>query len=165
MDACSSRAPTAPRSSEMRKLVAAQAGPRITRKVEQLIVRLAEENRDWGSDRIAGALANLGYQRSDGRRCPAAPVCRRRRSASARPPCRRSFGPTWRCWRARPESGDEAATATEGGLLRPPTLLAYMAFFGAGAPLVGTRQFVLQTMWKHADLCGYEIPAFARRNM
>jgi homeodomain-containing protein len=35
--------------------------PRVTRKVEQLIVCLAEENRDWGYDRIAGALANLGY--------------------------------------------------------------------------------------------------------
>jgi putative transposase len=35
--------------------------PRVTRKVEQLIVRLAEQNRDWGYDRLAGALANLGY--------------------------------------------------------------------------------------------------------
>src|SRR5246500_489280 len=34
---------------------------RISREVEQLIVRMAEENRDWGYDRIAGALANLGY--------------------------------------------------------------------------------------------------------
>jgi putative transposase len=32
--------------------------PRVMRKVEQLTVRLAEENRDWGYDRIAGALAN-----------------------------------------------------------------------------------------------------------
>jgi putative transposase len=39
--------------------------PRIKREVEQLIVRLAEENRDWGYDRIAGALANLGYQVCD----------------------------------------------------------------------------------------------------
>ena len=39
--------------------------PRITREVEQLIVRMAEENRDWGYDRIAGALANLGYRVSD----------------------------------------------------------------------------------------------------
>jgi cytochrome P450 len=31
--------------------------PRIKREVEQLIVRMAGENRDWGYDRIAGALA------------------------------------------------------------------------------------------------------------
>src|ERR1700756_3349531 len=36
--------------------------PRIKRAVEQLIVRMAKENRDWGYDRIAGALANLGYE-------------------------------------------------------------------------------------------------------
>src|SRR5437868_7740081 len=39
--------------------------PRIKREVEQLIVRMASENRDWGYDRIAGALANLGYKISD----------------------------------------------------------------------------------------------------
>src|SRR5262245_62514986 len=39
--------------------------PRITREVEQLIVRMAEENRDWGYDRIAGALVNLGYRVCD----------------------------------------------------------------------------------------------------
>ena len=37
--------------------------PRIT--LEQLIVRMAEQNRDWGYDRIVGALANLGYEISD----------------------------------------------------------------------------------------------------
>jgi cytochrome P450 len=31
--------------------------PRIDREVEQLIVRMAEENRSWGYDRIVGALA------------------------------------------------------------------------------------------------------------
>src|ERR1700676_2882773 len=35
--------------------------PRVKREVEQLIVRMASENRDWGYDRIVGALANLGY--------------------------------------------------------------------------------------------------------
>ena len=35
--------------------------PRIKREVEELIIRMAGENRDWGYDRIAGALANLGY--------------------------------------------------------------------------------------------------------
>jgi hypothetical protein len=39
--------------------------PRIKREVEELIIRMASENRDWGYDRIAGALANLGYDISD----------------------------------------------------------------------------------------------------
>ena len=39
--------------------------PRVKRDVEQLIVRMAKENRDWGYDRIVGALANLGYVISD----------------------------------------------------------------------------------------------------
>jgi hypothetical protein len=36
-----------------------------SRVVERLIVRMARENRDWGYDRIAGALANLGYKVCD----------------------------------------------------------------------------------------------------
>jgi transposase InsO family protein len=39
--------------------------PRAGRGLERLIVRMAEENRDWGYDRIAGALANLGYEVCD----------------------------------------------------------------------------------------------------
>jgi hypothetical protein len=39
--------------------------PRINREVEELIVRMAEENRSWGYDRIVGALANLGHEISD----------------------------------------------------------------------------------------------------
>ena len=39
--------------------------PRIKREVEQLIVRMAKENDDWGYDRIVGALANLGYKVCD----------------------------------------------------------------------------------------------------
>jgi putative transposase len=33
--------------------------------VEQLIIRMASENLDWGYDRIAGAMADLGYVISD----------------------------------------------------------------------------------------------------
>src|SRR5258707_12869190 len=39
--------------------------PRIDAEVEQLIVRMADENRSWGYDRIVGALANLGHEISD----------------------------------------------------------------------------------------------------
>jgi len=39
--------------------------PRIRREIEQLIVRMATVNRDWGYDRIAGALANLGVKVCD----------------------------------------------------------------------------------------------------
>jgi putative transposase len=39
--------------------------PRIKREIEQLIVRMASENRSWGYDKIAGALVNLGYEVSD----------------------------------------------------------------------------------------------------
>src|SRR5215510_15955396 len=49
--------------------------PRIRREVEQRIVRMAEENRSWGYDRIAGALTNLGYKVCDqnDRQCPTTP--------------------------------------------------------------------------------------------
>ena len=39
--------------------------PRIDPELEALIVRMAQENRSWGYDRIVGALANLGYTISD----------------------------------------------------------------------------------------------------
>ena len=39
--------------------------PRIDRETEDLIVRLAKDNRSWGYDRIAGALAVLGNEVSD----------------------------------------------------------------------------------------------------
>ncbi|HEY2228951.1 MAG TPA: helix-turn-helix domain-containing protein [Xanthobacteraceae bacterium] len=80
--------------------------PRIKREVEQLIVRMAEENPDWGYDRIAGTLANLGYEvcvRGSAMSCNAT-LCRPHPSASARPPGRPSFGPIWRCWRGRTSS-------------------------------------------------------------
>ena len=39
--------------------------PRIAPELEDLVVRMAKENIDWGYDRIVGALANLGYTLSD----------------------------------------------------------------------------------------------------
>jgi putative transposase len=39
--------------------------PRIGKELEDLVVRMARENRSWGYDRIVGALANLGYRISD----------------------------------------------------------------------------------------------------
>src|SRR6266481_1019608 len=38
---------------------------RVSREVEELIVRFAKENSGWGYDRIVGALANLGHCVSD----------------------------------------------------------------------------------------------------
>jgi transposase InsO family protein len=39
--------------------------PKIDAELEVVVVRLAKENRSWGYDRIAGALAHLGYTISD----------------------------------------------------------------------------------------------------
>jgi len=39
--------------------------PTIDPTLEALVVRMAQENRSWGYDRIVGALANLGYTISD----------------------------------------------------------------------------------------------------
>src|SRR5262245_24455930 len=49
-------------SSPQRK---APGCPTIDPKLEALVVRMAQENRSWGYDRIVGALANLGYTNSD----------------------------------------------------------------------------------------------------
>jgi hypothetical protein len=35
--------------------------PSTDEEVESLVVRMAEENRDWGYRRIQGALSNLGH--------------------------------------------------------------------------------------------------------
>lgn len=37
----------------------------IDKELEALVVRMAQENRSWGYDRIVGALAHLGYTISD----------------------------------------------------------------------------------------------------
>ena len=39
--------------------------PRVDEGIEELVVGIATENRSWGYDRIAGAMANLGYRVSD----------------------------------------------------------------------------------------------------
>src|SRR3954468_8660726 len=39
--------------------------PTVSREITELIVRMARENGDWGYDRIAGALKNLGHIVSD----------------------------------------------------------------------------------------------------
>src|SRR5256712_1508231 len=39
--------------------------PTIDQEVDALVGRMAQDNRSWGSDRIVGALANLGHTLSD----------------------------------------------------------------------------------------------------
>ena len=36
--------------------------PRTAAEIEQVIVQMAEQNRDWGYRRIQGALSNLGHK-------------------------------------------------------------------------------------------------------
>jgi transposase InsO family protein len=48
--------------SEQRKSVGRH---RVDQEIEDLVVQMARENRSWGYDRIAGALAELGYEVSD----------------------------------------------------------------------------------------------------
>jgi hypothetical protein len=39
--------------------------PRIDKEIENLVVRMARDNRSWGYDRIQGAVQHLGYTISD----------------------------------------------------------------------------------------------------
>jgi putative transposase len=39
--------------------------PRINAEIEQWVVRMAKENSNWGYDRIASVMENLGYKLSD----------------------------------------------------------------------------------------------------
>jgi putative transposase len=39
--------------------------PRVDKELEEWVVKMAKENRSWGYDRIAGSLAELGYDISD----------------------------------------------------------------------------------------------------
>ena len=62
--------------------------PRVSAKVEELVVRFARDNRGWGYDRIVGALAHLGHRLSDQtvgnilRRHNIAPAPERRRTTT-----------------------------------------------------------------------------------
>src|SRR6266704_170845 len=39
--------------------------PSVSREVAEVVVQMARENSDWGYDRIAGAMGNLGHDISD----------------------------------------------------------------------------------------------------
>jgi putative transposase len=73
--------------------------PRIKRGVEELIIRMASENRAWGYDRIAGGIWGTRFPIKRLAMSCGATVCRRCRNASARPRGRPSYGPIWHCWR------------------------------------------------------------------
>jgi hypothetical protein len=52
-------------SSDMSQIPKSVGRPRMAQEIEDLVVRIARENRSWGHDRIVGALVNLGYTISD----------------------------------------------------------------------------------------------------
>jgi hypothetical protein len=74
--------------------------PMIDQELEALMVRMAQENRSWGYDRIVGALANLGYRVSAQTVATSSSgmASHRRPSARPRPPGRSLSARTWTCW-------------------------------------------------------------------
>src|SRR5919206_2339711 len=64
--------------------------PRVAEEVEQLVMRMAEENPTWGYRRIQGALANLGYHID---KITVRNILRRHHTAPA--PQRRKAGMSW----------------------------------------------------------------------
>src|SRR5439155_13736312 len=55
----------APQTCDSAKPRKSLGRPRITQEIEDVVVRMARENRSWGYDRIVGAVKNLGYAMSD----------------------------------------------------------------------------------------------------
>ena len=81
--------------------------PRVQTAIEELVVRFARENPDWGYDRIVGALANLGHHLSDqtvGNILRRHDIARPRRSGVRRPLGRSSSAGIWTCWLERTSS-------------------------------------------------------------
>ena len=74
--------------------------PRIKREVEQLIIRMASENRDWAMTGLRERWLIWGTRFPIKRLAMfcGATVCRQRRSESAPAHGQRSFGHIWRCW-------------------------------------------------------------------
>ncbi len=64
--------------------------PRTAREIEALVVRMAEENHDWGYRRIQGALSNLGHEMA---RCTIAEILERH---GIEPAPERSRKTTWK---------------------------------------------------------------------
>jgi hypothetical protein len=85
--------------------------PPINADLEALVVRLAQENRSWGYDRLAGALQHLGYTIIDQTvgNILKGMGFRQHRSVSTRRPGMNLSGHTWTCWWPRtfspPRSG------------------------------------------------------------
>ena len=80
--------------------------PRVDPEVEELVLRMARENRSWDYDRIHGALKHLGYSLSDQtvgnilKRHGLPPAPEREKP----PPGKSLFDRTWPCWSPRTSS-------------------------------------------------------------
>jgi hypothetical protein len=73
--------------------------PRVDKALEDLVVEMAKANRSWGYDRLAGALAYLGYDISDQTWTISSSVAGycQPQNAGRRPPGKRSSARTWMC--------------------------------------------------------------------
>jgi putative transposase len=75
--------------------------PRVDKKIEDLVLEMAKDNRSWEYDRIAGALAELGYDISDQtvdnilKRCSIPPVPERQKTTTWRDFIRHHMDVLW----------------------------------------------------------------------
>jgi len=121
--------------------------PRVSPEVEALVVRFARENRSWGYDRIAGALANLGHVISDQtvgnilRRYKIAPAPERRRTTT---------------WKEFIRSHMDVLAGVDFFTVEVLTWRGLMTYYVLFFIAIGSRRVSLGGITRHPDSCWME---------